>query len=214
MSTITVFIPAHPPPAPTISALADRAVLSLASPMSRRAYSAALRRYLASGRPLNRDGVQAYMAGLRDAGAGTSTQNIALAAIRLLANEANVRGLLSDADMAAIERVRTIKIMGARVGNWLEVAGVKALLRAAGETQHGVRNAALVACMVGCGLRRSEVVGLTWEQWQEREGRWCWVDVKGKGGRVRTVPVPAWVVEYVEEWRTHESGLEIPNCGQ
>ena len=36
--------------------------------------------------------------------------------------------------------------------------------------------------MLGCGLRRSEVAGLTFERVQQRDGRWAIVDLQGKGG--------------------------------
>ncbi|MGA2373685.1 MAG: site-specific integrase, partial [Candidatus Korobacteraceae bacterium] len=56
----------------------------------------------------------------------------------------------------------------------------------------GKRDAAIIALLLGCGLRRSEVVSLRLDQFQSREGHWVIVDLRGKGGRVRTVPVPCW----------------------
>jgi integrase len=47
--------------------------------------------------------------------------------------------------------------------------------------------------LLGCGLRRSEVVGLRVEAIQRREDHWAIVDLVGKGGRVRTIPIPDWV---------------------
>ena len=35
---------------------------------------------------------------------------------------------------------------------------------------------------------------------QERDGRWCLVDILGKRGRIRTVPVPPWVKVAVNRW--------------
>ena len=49
---------------------------------------------------------------------------------------------------------------------------------------------ALLALLIGCGLRRSELAALTLEHIQPRDGRWVIVDLVGKGSRVRTVPVP------------------------
>jgi integrase len=45
---------------------------------------------------------------------------------------------------------------------------------------------------VGCGLRRQELAKLKIEEIQQRDGRWCVVDILGKGNRVRTIPMPAW----------------------
>ena len=57
--------------------------------------------------------------------------------------------------------------------------------------------------LLGCGLRRSEVVGLRLDQVQLRESHWVIVDLVGKGGRLRTVPVPAWCKGLVDVWLRH-----------
>ena len=54
----------------------------------------------------------------------------------------------------------------------------------------------------GCGLRRSEVAALTFEHVQQRDGRWCIVDLVGKHHRVRTVPMPTWVKVAIDAWAT------------
>jgi len=51
----------------------------------------------------------------------------------------------------------------------------------------------MIAILLGCGLRRAEVAGLTVEDIQQREEHWVIADLVGKGGHVRTVPVPTWV---------------------
>lgn len=58
----------------------------------------------------------------------------------------------------------------------------------------------MVAILLGCGLRRSELVHLIVENIQQREDRWAIVDLVGKGGHVRTVPVPAWVKSAIDQW--------------
>ena len=50
-----------------------------------------------------------------------------------------------------------------------------------------------------------------WEHWspqcvseqdlQIRQRHWAIVDLVGKGGHVRTVPVPAWVKQAIDRWR-------------
>jgi integrase/recombinase XerD len=59
-------------------------------------------------------------------------------------------------------------------------------------TLRGLRDRAILAVLLGCGLRRSEVAALTFAHLQQRDGRWCIVDLVGKHGRVRTAPMPAW----------------------
>jgi integrase len=51
----------------------------------------------------------------------------------------------------------------------------------------------MLAVLIGCSLRRGELLALRRESLQQREEHWVIVDLVGKGGHVRTVPVPAWV---------------------
>ena len=62
---------------------------------------------------------------------------------------------------------------------------------------------------MGCGLRRQELAGLRFEDIQQREGRWVVVDLVGKGGRIRTVPVPAWAKAAIDTW-TEAAGSCAP----
>jgi integrase len=56
----------------------------------------------------------------------------------------------------------------------------------------------MLALLLGCGLRRSQLVHLTMEHLQQREEHWAIIDLVGKGGHVRTVPIPAWVKEAID----------------
>ena len=47
---------------------------------------------------------------------------------------------------------------------------------------------------------RSEVAALTLAHIQQRDGRWCVVDLVGKHGRIRTVPMPTWVKVAIDAW--------------
>ena len=58
----------------------------------------------------------------------------------------------------------------------------------------------MLGLLIGCGLRRTELVELDVDQIQQREQHWVIVDLIGKGGRVRTVPIPGWVKEAVDDW--------------
>jgi integrase len=59
-----------------------------------------------------------------------------------------------------------------------------------------------LALLVGCGLRRSEAVKLTFEDIQQRDDRWVIVDLRGKHGRIGTVPVPSLVKQALDVWQT------------
>jgi integrase len=77
----------------------------------------------------------------------------------------------------------------------------RALLDAADiGTVRGKRSRAIRALCLTCGLRRSELAHLSWEHLQRREDHWAIVDLAGKGGHIRTVPVPDWVKAAVDDW--------------
>ena len=67
-------------------------------------------------------------------------------------------------------------------------------------TTKGLRDRAILAVLLGCGLRRSELAALTVGHVQQRDGRWCIVDLVGKHGRVRTIPMPTWVKVAMDAW--------------
>jgi integrase len=104
-------------------------------------------------------------------------------------------------DARGISRVKSAKSVGIRVGNWLSVRQAQSLLNAPDvATVRGLRNRAILAVLLGCGLRRSEVAALTFSHLQQRDGRWCIVDLVGKHGRVRTAPMPTWVKVATDAW--------------
>lgn len=135
------------------------------------------------------------------------TINPRLGAVRWLAYEASDCGLLS-ADLATgIRRVKGVKKLGVRLGNWLTAEQGQALWQAPDrERLKGKRDRALLAVLLSCGLRRHELAELTFSHLQQREGHWV-VDLSGKAGHVRTIPVPAWVYGLVGEW-TKAAGIE------
>jgi site-specific recombinase XerD len=136
------------------------------------------------------------------------TINLRLGAVRRLAYEAADCGLLS-ADLAAgIRRVKGVKKLGVRLGNWLTAEQGAALWQAPqSERLKGKRDRALLSLLLSCGLRRHEVAELTLDHIQQREGHWAIVNLSGKGGHVRTVPVPDWVYYELSTW-IQAAGIE------
>lgn len=121
--------------------------------------------------------------------------------MRRLAYEAADCGLLS-ADLAAgIRRVKGVKKLGMRLGNWLTAEQGHALWQAPDrQGLKGKRDRALLAVHLACGLRRHEAVALRLDHLQQRDDHWAIVDLVGKGGHVRTVPVPDWVRSELDGW--------------
>ena len=129
------------------------------------------------------------------------TINLRLGAVRRLAYEAADCGLLSADLVAGIRRVKGLKKLGVRLGNWLTAEQGQALWQAPNQEQmKGKRDRALLALLLACGLRRHELASLTVGHLQQREGHWAIVDLRGKGGHVRTIPVPDWAHGLLDDW--------------
>jgi site-specific recombinase XerC len=62
------------------------------------------------------------------------------------------------------------------------------------------RDRALFAVLLSAGLRRSEAAQLSLAQLQKREDRWVIVDLLGKHDRIRSVPIPIWTKQAIDEW--------------
>jgi site-specific recombinase XerD len=149
----------------------------------------------------NRTVVLRYRFFLEQRNLAPSTINVRLAAVRRLAYEAADTGLLSPELAAGIARVKGAKRLGVRIGNWLTVEQGKALLRAScSDTPRGKRDRAILAVLLGCGLRRAETVGIRMQDLQLREEHWVIADLVGKGRHIRTVPMPSWVKRAIDEW--------------
>jgi integrase len=193
-----------------VEALIEVALATCESPETRRSYSTQLRKFIASGRPLTREGVAFFLQAQREAGNGPATLSSCLAAIRRLVAEAHVRGLVSDAEYYGIGQLKSGKVYKNRRGLWLTLAQTKQLLALPDRAANwGKRDACLLSCMIGCGFRREEMARLRWSHYQEREGRMCWVDFVGKGRKQRTVPVPSWAQADIDAWR--ETALNEPH---
>ncbi len=129
------------------------------------------------------------------------TINLRLGAVRRLAYEAADCGLLSPDLAAGIRRVKGVKKLGVRLGNWLTSEQSQALWQAPNvERLKGKRDRALLAVLLACGLRRHEVVALTFDHLQQREEHWAIVDLIGKAGHIRTIPLPGWVRQVLDDW--------------
>jgi integrase len=69
-------------------------------------------------------------------------------------------------------------------------------------TLRALRDHAMIAVLIGCGLRRGELLALQCQWIQQREEHWVIADLDGKGGHVRTVPMPGWVKDAIDAWIT------------
>jgi site-specific recombinase XerD len=189
-------------------AVCANVVMSCASPHSQRAYREALRAFVAWGQAhrrltFSKSTVLAYRQFLiQSKKLAPKSINLHLTALRRIAKEGASSNVL-DADVARqiVEDVPTLPNRGVRVGNWLTKERAKRLLAAPNtRTLVGKRDYLVLMLILTAGLRRAEVARLDVSALQEREDRWVLANLRGKGLRVRTIPLPAPTVEAWEDW--------------
>ena len=141
----------------------------------------------------------------------TGTINGRLAALRRLAYEAADAGLLSPELAASIRRVKGAK-RRTRIGNCLTAnEAARTLWQLPNpEALKGKRDRALLATLLDYGLRRRELADLDFRHLQRRDEHWAIVDLVGKGGHIRTTPVPDWVKHVINDW-SQAAGI---TCGR
>ena len=179
---------------------------SLRSPESKRGYRHAIDEFIEwyCSEPrlsFSKIVVTRYRIHLEERHLAAGTINGRLAAVRRLAYEAADAGLLSPELAAGIRRVKGVKKLGVRIGNWLTADEARRLLvLPQADSLKGKRDRTILAILLGCGLRRRELADLTLSHLQRREEHWAIVDLIGKGGYIRTVPVPDWVKHTIDSW--------------
>lgn len=119
-----------------------------------------------------------------------------------MAYEAADAGPLSPELAAGIRRVKGLRRIGVRLGNWLTPEQGRRLVTTTPATLRGRRDHAMLAMLIGCGLRRGELLVVQLDASQQREDHWVIADLVGKAGHVRTVPIPDWVTAAIDAWTT------------
>src|SRR5213083_3141280 len=161
---------------------------SVSSPTTKRVYNLGLDEFFEwfgrEPRPgFTKATVSAWRVALEARGLGSISINVRITAVRKLAVEAADNGLLAPELAAGIARVKGVKSKGVRVGNWLSLQQAQKLLNAPDAAmKKGLRDRAILAVLLGCGLRRSEVASITFRHIQLRDASWCIVDLIGKHG--------------------------------
>jgi integrase len=211
-TTALVWVPrATAPPEPVdprLIRLKQMVLDAVTSANSKRNYAKALDNLFvfAAGRPLTRALLMEWRAAMDKL--SPSTVNVRLSAMRKLVTEAQRNGMLSAGEAENLAGVPNLRQKGTRLGNWLTREQAKELLQVSDRSKlKGKRDYVILALLVGCALRRQELANLYIEDIQMREGRWVIADLRGKGGRVRTVAVPIWVKQGINAWTT-AAGIE------
>lgn len=190
---------------PDLSKLAHLVTSTTTSKATKRAYTRAVTDFaswfMSQSEPLCKATVNLYKADLIERKLSASSVNQKLSVVRRLVCEAADNGFVDQQTASAIMRVKGVPRRGRRLGNWLSEEESQELIGLPDvATIKGLRDRAVMAVLIGCGLRRSEAAELAFDQIQRREGRWVIVDIDGKGNRLRSVALPAWVKKAIDEY--------------
>lgn len=155
-----------------------------------------------TGETLSKDMVRRYVQELRAKGVQAGTINNRLAGIRQMVSAARDQGRLPDhtADQI-LGGIKNERDEGTRTGNWLSLEQAQELLSVPDRRQlKGKRDHTILALLLGCALRRAELAALSISDIQMRAGRWAIVNLLGKGKKFRTIPIPEWVKQSIDDW--------------
>jgi integrase len=124
------------------------------------------------------------------------TASAIVAAVRAVAREAWRAGLMDGERYRRIQSVAPVKGSSPPPGRYVTRAELRDLLLACGDAHAGARDAALLAVLFGCGLRRGEASALTTS---DLEGA-ALVVRSGKGRKGRRVPVGPAALDAMRQW--------------
>lgn len=136
---------------------------------------------------------------LQKQGKAPTTIKSYLATIKGVCRETWAAGIMSTETFTHIKELRAPRASWMPKGRSLSVAEVQQLLAmcVADKSCRGVRDTAIVAIMVGCGLRRAEVVGLQYDNLIRRDQA---IRIIGKGNHERVHHLPEFAWQHLQRW--------------
>ena len=148
---------------------------------------------------IRRAHVQTVMEYLRQNGKSPATINTYLAAMKGVVLEAWSQDLIDTKEFQRIKQIKPEKGSRLQKGRALTSDEIKRLMDACKQDKstRGVRDAAILAILLGCGLRRSELVSLSFTDYEQQEGA---LSVIGKGNKQRRCFIPQASRVYLDTW--------------
>jgi site-specific recombinase XerD len=116
-------------------------------------------------------------------------------------------GLMTSDEYHTAAAVENVKGETVPAGRAVASGELAALMGTCDDSAAGARDAAIIAILYACGLRRAELVGLNLEDYQCSEGKFL---VRGKGNKQRLVPIVKGAVLALEDWLVHRGDVPGP----
>ena len=137
--------------------------------------------------------VAALRAALIDDGVKPATINHILSAVRGTMREAMRLELVDAETLARVIDVNNVSTSVLPFGRHVSTGEISRLFKTCGDSSIGARDAAMIALLYGCGVRRSEVVAIELADYDDGA-------VAIRQGKVRNVYCPAGGKEAVDDW--------------
>lgn len=137
-----------------------------------------------------------------------STINTYLAALKGIAKQAWLSNQMDGDDYQRIKEVRSASGRNLSGGRALERNEIRSLFLscdADSNTITGARDAAIIALMVGCGFRRSEIVGINMNDVERTK---LIITVMGKGRKQRANRLPDQLAYRLIDWLDHRDTID------
>lgn len=152
-----------------------------------------------------------YLNNLRDRGYALGSLTSKRVQLRRFFEWGSRVGWISMSIYHEICQIKLPRAHGRRAGNWLTFEQMQALLNAPDiTTAIGRRDKAMLALMLGCALRRSEVVRLTWEHLVRYGDTWVIKNMDRKHHRTQDyIPVPAWVIKVLDQYMPYDQRKDM-----
>lgn len=130
--------------------------------------------------------------------AAPNTINLYLTIFKRIAKEAHYLGMLTRTQLDRINDVKGISHSREKEHSILTHIEFEQALKACDDGSNlGIRDKAILAITVGCGLRRFETAKLLLEDVNFDE---CEIEVKGKGGKYRIIPLHPITMDQIKPW--------------
>lgn len=153
--------------------------------------------------------VHAILLKLEAENLSASTINNYLAALKGVAFQAWKEGLMTSETLQRIKAIKSRRSSRLPKGRCLTMTESSKLLSCHRGTSEivDVRDRAVLSLMLGCGLRRAELCGLTLEDFDCEERS---LSLVGKGNKERTVYLPDVAFDNLLSWLAYRGGEEGP----
>jgi len=161
---------------------------------------------------LNADTIRFVLKKMRSEGKKSSTINATLCGVKGVFLEMFNKKKIDIEEYIRVKGIKSDKASDINVGRSLTKSEIQEMLESPSSRPIDVRNNAIMAVIMGCGLRRKEVPSLEVRH-INIDAETPFLRIKGKGNKYRDIFMPDFTLEALERWlayRTREEGPLFP----